>query len=596
MEDLKGFKPLSPGLSPEVRDLARALRRLFRTTGKSLREFASCHHVSAPSLSRYLAGERIPDKQFLDVLMKAACAFNGAEVTADMQGHLYRRHREALLAVQPARYREQMASDRLEDAVLQKEQAELRIRDLERDVSDKKCLLGELESSLQLNKAAYVREQQRLGAELELHRRQKAELEGRCEHLRAVIEDLETALEEAMCERDAAQRRCTELEAELAAAEELAEREALERQVQEERLRMAMAADTAEQHRVDLERVHREAEQVRLAAARDAASRREEAEAKAREIIEEATTRVTRIRPSVVSRSAALRQLRNYALDAGQSLHRMVEELSRGNPEEVDITVKPVGIDTKDEIGAVARAFHQAHCETVRLAAEQVLLRRHINSVSSSLTRRTLTLLEIQLTLLSDLENNEVDRDRLENLFKLDHLATRMRRNVENLLTLVGEQPRRWWSHPVPLVDVLRAASSEVEQYERIELVGVPEAGIHGRAVTDLVHLLAELLENSTVFSSPHTKVRVTGTRLPGGRVVMEIHDEGIGLPAESLAAANHMLANPSTVTTAVSKRLGLFLVGRLSQRHGIRVQLRPSNDYDGTTSLVMLPDAITHG
>ncbi|MEU5610289.1 ATP-binding protein [Streptomyces sparsogenes] len=596
MEDLKGFKPLSPGLSPEARDLARALRGLFRATGKSLREFASCHHVSAPSLSRYFAGERIPDKQFLDVLMKAACAFNGVEVTADMQGHLYRRHRDALLAVQPARYREQMASDRLEDAVLQKEQAELRIRDLEKDVSDKKCLLGELESSLQLNKAAYVREQQRLGAELELHRRRKAELEGQCEHLRAVIEDLETALEEAVRERDAAQRRCTELEAELAAAEELAEREALERQVQEERLRMAMAADTAEQHRVDLERVHREAEQVRLAAARDAASRREEAEAKAREIIEEATTRVTRIRPSVVSRSAALRQLRNYALDAGQSLHRMVEELSRGNPEEVDITVKPIGIDTKDEIGAVARAFHQAHYETVRLAAEQVLLRRHINSVSSSITRRNLTLLESQLTLLSDLEDNEADRDRLENLFKLDHLATRMRRNVENLLTLVGEQPRRRWSRPVPLVDVLRAASSEVEQYERIELVGVPEAGIHGRAVIDLVHLLAELLENATVFSPPHTKVRVTGTRLPDGRVVMEIHDEGIGLTTASLAAVNDMLAHPPTVDTAVSECLGLFVVGCLSHRHGIRVQLRPSDDHGGTASLVMLPDAITHG
>jgi anti-sigma regulatory factor (Ser/Thr protein kinase) len=145
-------------------------------------------------------------------------------------------------------------------------------------------------------------------------------------------------------------------------------------------------------------------------------------------------------------------------------------------------------------------------------------------------------------------------------------------------------------------VDVLRAASSEVEQYERIELSGVPEAEIHGRAVTDLVHLLAELLENATTFSSPQTKVRVTATRLPDGRIMVEIHDKGIGLTAEDFADINHKLANPPTVDVAISQRMGLFVVGRLSDRHGIRVQLRPSGEQAGTTSLVMLPDAITHG
>ncbi|NUP18813.1 MAG: ATPase, partial [Streptomyces sp.] len=154
----------------------------------------------------------------------------------------------------------------------------------------------------------------------------------------------------------------------------------------------------------------------------------------------------------------------------------------------------------------------------------------------------------------------------------------------------------RRWDQPVPLVDVLRAASSEVEQYERIELSGVPEAEIHGRAVTDLVHLLAELLENATTFSSPQTKVRVTATRLPDGRVMIEIHDKGIGLTAEDFADINHKLANPPTVDAAISQRMGLFVVGRLSDRHGIRVQLRPSGEQAGTTSLVMLPDAITHG
>ncbi|MFD7948096.1 sensor histidine kinase, partial [Streptomyces sp. NPDC059744] len=191
---------------------------------------------------------------------------------------------------------------------------------------------------------------------------------------------------------------------------------------------------------------------------------------------------------------------------------------------------------------------------------------------------------------------NEADPDQLESLFRLDHLATRMRRNGENLLVLAGEEPGRRWNQPVPLVDVLRAASSEVESYERIELSGVPETEIHGQAVTDLVHLLAELLENATTFSSPQTKVRVTATRLPDSRVMVEIHDKGIGLTAEDFADINHKLANPPTVDAAVSQRMGLFVVGRLADRHGIRVQLRPSGEQAGTTSLVMLPDAITHG
>ncbi len=151
-----------------------------------------------------------------------------------------------------------------------------------------------------------------------------------------------------------------------------------------------------------------------------------------------------------------------------------------------------------------------------------------------------------------------------------------MRRNGENLLVLAGEEPGRRWNQPVPLVDVLRAASSEVESYERIQLTGVPESEIHGQAVTDLVHLLAELLENATTFSSPQTKVKVTATRLPDGRVMVEIHDKGIGLTAEDFADINHKLANPPTVDAAVSQRMGLFVVGRLADRHGIRVQLRP--------------------
>ncbi|MCX4627350.1 nitrate- and nitrite sensing domain-containing protein [Streptomyces sp. NBC_01443] len=297
------------------------------------------------------------------------------------------------------------------------------------------------------------------------------------------------------------------------------------------------------------------------------------------------------------SMSNSMRRLRSAAFDvAEQRLPMLVDQLSRTDPGKVDTRVAPIPINSQDEIGEVARAFDQVHREAVRLAAEQALLRGNVNAIFTNLSMRNQSLIEGQLTLITDLENNEADPDQLENLFRLDHLATRMRRNGENLLILAGEEPGRRWDQPVPLVDVLRAASSEVEQYERIELSGVSEAEIHGQAVTDLVHLLAELLENATTFSSPQTKVRVNATRLPDGRVMVEIHDKGIGLTAEDFADINHKLANPPTVDAAISQRMGLFVVGRLADRHSIRVQLRPSGEAAGTTSLVMLPDAITHG
>ncbi|WP_069170500.1 sensor histidine kinase [Streptomyces griseus] len=295
--------------------------------------------------------------------------------------------------------------------------------------------------------------------------------------------------------------------------------------------------------------------------------------------------------------SRSMRRLRTAAFGiAEQRLPMLVDQLSRAEPGRVDTRVQPIPIDSRDEIGEVARAFDQVHREAVRLAAEQAMLRGNVNAIFTNLSRRNQSLIEGQLTLITDLENNEADPDQLESLFKLDHLATRMRRNGENLLVLAGEEPGRRWNQPVPLVDVLRAASSEVESYERIDITGVPESEIHGEAVTDLVHLLAELLENATTFSSPQTKVRVTATRLPDGRLMVEIHDKGIGLTAEDFADINHKLANPPTVDAAVSQRMGLFVVGRLADRHGIRVQLRPSGEQAGTTSLVMLPDAITHG
>ncbi|MGC0318080.1 signal transduction histidine kinase [Kitasatospora acidiphila] len=291
----------------------------------------------------------------------------------------------------------------------------------------------------------------------------------------------------------------------------------------------------------------------------------------------------------------SLTKLQNAAEDvAERRLPELVKTLSETDPQDVDVTVDPVGIDSADEIGHVAHAFDMVHSEAVRLAAEQALLRGNINSMFTNLSRRSQGLIQRQLSLISELESREADPDQLASLFKLDHLATRMRRNGENLLVLAGEDPGRRWTRPVPLVDVLRAAASEVEQYERIELAAVPSAEVAGRVVNDLVHLLAELLENATSFSSPQTRVRVTGHALPDGRVLVEIHDTGIGLSPDDLAEINERLANPPTVDVSVSRRMGLFVVGRLSLRHGIRIQLRPS-DSGGTTALVMLPIDVTN-
>ncbi|BFV57185.1 nitrate- and nitrite sensing domain-containing protein [Kitasatospora sp. CMC57] len=299
----------------------------------------------------------------------------------------------------------------------------------------------------------------------------------------------------------------------------------------------------------------------------------------------------------LIARSMILgmRTLNSAALEiANHRLPDLVEKLSKTDPDRVDTSVSPIPLHGKDEIGEVARAFDQVHRQAVSLAAEQALLRGNVNAIFTNLSRRSQGLIQRQLALITDLENNEADPDQLENLFKLDHLATRMRRNGENLLVLAGEEAGRRWNTPVPLVDVLRAAASEVEQYERIELAGIPEAEVIGAAVTDLVHLLAELLENATSFSSPQTRVLVNATRLPDGRVLVEIHDKGIGLTAEDFAEINEKLAEPPTVDATISRRMGLFVVGRLSQRHDVRVQLRPSGESAGTTSLVMLPQHLT--
>jgi signal transduction histidine kinase len=291
-------------------------------------------------------------------------------------------------------------------------------------------------------------------------------------------------------------------------------------------------------------------------------------------------------------RGSDLAALRERAESAALELPHVVMRLSSGEPLEAALSSLPslsAGAYAGEEAGRVGAALETLLREAVRLAGEQAVLRQNVSATFANLSRRSQALIQRQLTLITELESREGDPELLSSLFRLDHLATRMRRNGENLLVLAGEEPGRRWTRPVPLVDVLRAAAAEVEQYERIVLSGVPAVDIAERAVSDLVHLVAELLENATDFSPPHTPVRVAGQALPDGRVLVEIHDAGIGLRPEDLDAINTQLANPPEADASVSLRMGLFLVGRLSLRHGIQTQLRPS-DANGVTALVMLP------
>jgi signal transduction histidine kinase len=298
---------------------------------------------------------------------------------------------------------------------------------------------------------------------------------------------------------------------------------------------------------------------------------------------------------TVVGRSMVrpLRRLRSGALEvAGVRLPETVRRMSDSDGAGVALDVEPIDVDSSDEIGEVARAFDQVHREALRLASNEAALRGNVNAMFVNLSRRSQSLVERQIRLIDDLEQGEQDPDRLSSLFQMDHLATRMRRNSENLLVLAGHDATRRWNQPVSLVDVLRAAVSEIEQYERVTLNVQPGIAVRGHAVNDVVHLLAELAENATSFSSAETPVVVAGHLLSSGGVLLDITDQGVGMGAEEMAHANWRLDNPPVVDVAVSRRMGLFVVARLAARHGIRVRLRPAAA-GGLTALVWLPDEV---
>jgi signal transduction histidine kinase len=296
----------------------------------------------------------------------------------------------------------------------------------------------------------------------------------------------------------------------------------------------------------------------------------------------------------LVSRATTvpLRKLTNAAYTLStERLPALVERLR--NPEEgeepLSATLRPIDIHSKDEIGQLAEAFNSIQQVTVEVAEEQAqLLRKGIGDIFINLARRNQTLLDRQIEFIDQLEANEEDPDQLDNLFKLDHLATRMRRNAESLLVLAGAEPPRRRGRPVSLADVVRVAIGEVEDFARIQLLALDEASVGGNVAVDLAHLLSELMENATHFSPPDTMVEIVGHR-SGEGYILSVSDQGIGMSADQLAEANAQLAHPPLVGLALSRSLGFIVIGRLAQRFGISVKLT-SSPSGGVTALVTLP------
>jgi signal transduction histidine kinase len=280
--------------------------------------------------------------------------------------------------------------------------------------------------------------------------------------------------------------------------------------------------------------------------------------------------------------------LRRTALDVAEhQLPEVVASIDAGDL--TDLSIEPVPVHTHEELGQLARAFDAVHGQAVRSAVGQATLRSNLRNIFVNLSRRSQGLVERQLRLMERLERNEENPEQLANLFKLDHLATRMRRNNENLMVLSGDDPARRSSGPVPLADVVRAAVSEIEHYQRVVVRSTPSMDVLGYVAGDLTRLIAELLDNATSFSPPQSQVFVGGRSFADGSVRLEIRDDGIGIAEAELADANGKLDAGASPDVPVSRQMGLYVVGRLARRHSIRVVLETPKD-GGLIAVVQVP------
>ena len=286
-----------------------------------------------------------------------------------------------------------------------------------------------------------------------------------------------------------------------------------------------------------------------------------------------------------------LRTLRDSALKvAHEDLAGEIERVrSGGEPG----TVTPLPVHTTEEIGQVAHAVDELHQQAVFLAGEQAQLQTQVADMFETLSRRSRTLVDQQLSLIDRLERNEDDPERLESLFRLDHLAARMRRNGANLLVLSGSKVTREHSDAVPIATIINAATSEVEDYTRVVTSTVPETEILGAVSGDLIHLLAELLDNALRYSPPISQVRVSAVHAGTGGLVIEVSDVGLGMTDADLRVANTRLQSGGEVNPYTARHMGLFVVGRLAGQHGLVVRLRstvPDEPNSGTTAGVYVP------
>ena len=288
-----------------------------------------------------------------------------------------------------------------------------------------------------------------------------------------------------------------------------------------------------------------------------------------------------------------LRRLRGDALQiASVRLPEKMLAIAGAEDPSAEADVAPVSVASTDEIGEVARAFDQVHREAVKLAANEAVLRRSMNGIFVNLSRRSQSLLLRLVKQIDSLEQSEDDPDRLASLFTMDHLVTRMRRHSENLLVFAGYEAARKQAEPLALPDLVRAAVSEISEFGRVEVNIQPDLAVAGQSVSDIVHLLAEILENATMYSPAHTRVQVTGEALPSGGAVINVADRGVGLPADRLAELNDRLENPPVADVSVSRHMGLFVVAHLAERHGVRVRLRPG-ERRGLAALVWIPERL---
>jgi signal transduction histidine kinase len=273
---------------------------------------------------------------------------------------------------------------------------------------------------------------------------------------------------------------------------------------------------------------------------------------------------------------------------AQERLPRVVERLRRGDDVDVIAESPPPDTSTIQEIARIAESFAVVQRAAVGAAVDQARMRKGVNQVFLNISMRSQSLLHRQLAMLDSMERRTGEAKALADLFRLDHLTTRMRRHAEGLIILSGATPGRGWRDPVPVVDVLRAAVAEVEDYVRVDVVSESQDLVAGNAVNDVIHLVAELIENATAFSPPNTRIEVRADRVGVG-LVAEIEDRGLGLEAADIDDINRRLASPPEFDLADSEQLGLFVVGRLAARHHIKVSLRPS-PYGGITAVVLLP------